>query len=288
MTREQEFLAHLSLIERVVAWVCARRGLRGADAEDFASEVKQRLIENDYEVLARFEGRSSLRTYLTAVINRLYLDHQIQRFGKWRTSAEARRLGPVAVKLERLLYRDGLSFDEACGVLQTDVGVSETREALHDMSLGLPHRTPRGAGLGQGWPPSDGPAPSDVERVERQALAERTFAAIRRSLARLPARDRLVLRLHYEAGLTIAEIARSRGLDQKALYRRRDEMLQRLRADLDAEGFGPGEARDLLAVVDWEAASLAEESPAGGLASEEGRSRPSYLRMAPGAKEGEE
>jgi len=51
MTREQLFLAHLPEIERVIRSVCARRALYGADAQDFASIVKYRLIENDYEVL---------------------------------------------------------------------------------------------------------------------------------------------------------------------------------------------------------------------------------------------
>jgi len=145
MTREQLFLSELALIERVIAWVCARRCLRGADGEDFASTVKLRLIENDYEILGRFEGRSSLRTYLTAVVNRLYLDYQTQRFGKWRPSAEARRLGPVALRLEALLYRDGLTFEEARGVLQTDFQVAESREALHELSLKLPRRSSRRA-----------------------------------------------------------------------------------------------------------------------------------------------
>ena len=125
MTREQLFLSELALIERVIAWVCARRCLRGAEAEDFGSTVKLRLIENDYEILGRFEGRSSLKTYMTVVVHRLYLDYQTQRFGKWRPSAEARRLGPVALRLEALLYRDGLTFEEASGVLRTmpDMGI---------------------------------------------------------------------------------------------------------------------------------------------------------------------
>ena len=146
MTREQLFLSELALIERVIAWVCARRCLRGADGEDFASTVKLRLIENDYEILGRFEGRSSLKTYLTVVVNRIYLDYQTQRFGKWRPSAEARRLGPVALRLEALLYRDGLTFEEARGVLQTDFQVAESRDALYELSLKLPRRNARRSG----------------------------------------------------------------------------------------------------------------------------------------------
>ena len=207
MTPEEQFQSELELIKRVTAWVCARRSLRGADAEDFASTVLERLIENNYAVRAKFQGRSSLKTYLTAVINRFYLDFQVQRFGKWRCSAEARRLGTVAVRLERLLYRDGLTFSEACGVLQTDDRVTESREALYALSLKIPRRTRRTPrpgddpeGANDPTPPTPADAASQVEQRERQVLADRTFCAIRRSLARLPARDRILLRLHLEEG----------------------------------------------------------------------------------------
>src|SRR5688572_21522092 len=210
MSREQLFLAQLPLIERIAAWVCARRGLRGADAEDFASTVKLRFIENDYEVLGRFEGRSSLPTYVTAVVQRLYLDFQAARFGKWRPSAEARRLGPVALRLETLLYRDGLTFEEAQGVLRTDHGVSETRETLFDLTLKLPRRVSRKhASTAEREAPDRGAGPSAAEQAERDIVAERTFGALRKALACLAARDRIVLRMHVEGGLSVADVARA-------------------------------------------------------------------------------
>jgi RNA polymerase sigma factor (sigma-70 family) len=254
VSRENLFLAQLPLIERIISWICGRRGLHGADAEDFASVARSRLIENDYEVLARFEGRSTLKTYLTTVINRIYLDFQVQRFGKWRSSAQARRLGPVAVRLERLLFRDGLAFDEACGVMESDPEVNETRDALYEVSLRLPQRMPRERSSISGASAASAPASAALEQAERQALADRTFSVIRCSLARLRARDRLVLRLHFEAGLTVAEISRSLGMDPKKLYRRRDEILRGLRGELSEEGIALEDARGLLAMLDWNAA----------------------------------
>jgi RNA polymerase sigma factor (sigma-70 family) len=284
MTREHLFLSELAVIERVIAWVCARRCLRGADAEDFASVVKSRLIENDYEVFAKFQGRSSLKTYLTSVINRHYLDFQVQRFGKWRPSAEARRLGPVAVRLECLMFRDGLTFDEASGVLQSDPRVTETRDALHAMSQRLPNR-PRRSLIGDGHEPSRHEnAAWTVERAERQALAERTFEVIRRSLSQLPARDRVFLRLHLESGLTVAEAARSLGLDQKALYRKKEDVLKRLRAALEAEGIGSEAARELLSTLDWDAAFSVPEFVQF---PEQTGSRPSQVQGTAAQGEGE-
>ncbi len=284
MTREQQFLSELAVIESVIAWVCARRALRGADADDFASVVKTRFVEDDYEILAKFEGRSSLKTYLTAVINRLYLDFQVQRFGKWRSSAGARRLGTVALRLECLMFRDGLSFDEACGVLQSDPRVSETRDALHAIRQRLPNRPGRGP-VGEAHEPVrlDSGA-SAVERAERQALAERTFEVIRRSLAELPARDRVFLRLHLESGLTVAEASRSLGLDQKSLYRKKEDVLKRLRAALEAAGIGTEAARELLSTLDWDAAFSVEDVVQ---ASEQAGSRPSQGHATAAPREGQ-
>jgi len=254
VSREEQFLAQLPVIERVVRWVCARRCLRGADAEDFASVVKLRIIENDYEVLAKFEGRSSLRTYLTVVVNRIYLDYQIQRFGKWRTSAEAKRLGPTARQLERLIYRDGLSFDEACEWLAGDERVHETREDLESIYSRLPHRSRgRQPPVGDpGEPNGVAPAALAPDGGDAQALADRIFAGVKRSLAGLSPDERLILRLHYAQEMKISDISRGLRLDQKALYRRRDAILKSVRAVLEAGGMRVGDVQDLLTTMDWD------------------------------------
>jgi RNA polymerase sigma factor for flagellar operon FliA len=287
VTREQLFVSELALIERVIAWVCVRRGLRAADAEDFASTVKLRLIENDYEILGRFEGRSSLKTYVTAVVNRLYLDFQRQRFGKWRPSAEARRLGPVALRLESLLYRDGLTFEEARGVLQTDLRVAESRDALYELSLKLPPRTSRRPGaVSDDERPESGAGLSAVEHAERQQVAEKTLLALRRALGRLPARDRILLRLHIESDLSVADVAKALGEEQKPLYRRRDALLKQLRIDLEAEGIGCADAHGLLSTLDWESA-LTADVPVGGSFLEGAGSRPSPWHAQSDRQEGE-
>ena len=255
MTHEQWFLEQLPTIERVIGWVCAKRGLRAADAEDFGSIVKMRLIENEYEVLGKWQGRSTMKTYLTTVINRIYLDFQVQRFGKWRPSAEAKRLGPEAQRLEQLMFRDGLSFDEVCEVMLSDPRMRLTRDDLHAIRLKLPTRRSRRGDLHEYEPVRPEGAAEAVERAERQALADKMFAVIRCSLSRLPARERLFLRLHFQSGMTVADAARALGAgDDKALYRKKEEILKLLRTDLEAEGISRVDAQELLLNLDWEAA----------------------------------
>jgi RNA polymerase sigma factor for flagellar operon FliA len=254
------FLSELGLIERVIDWVCRRHRLWGADAQDFHSTVKLRLIERDYEILAKFEGRCSLRTYLTVVINRLCLDYQAQRFGKWRASAAARRLGPLAVRLEALLYRDGLTLDEARGMLQSQLPVAASADELYELSRKLPPRTRRRP---HEHDPEEPPGGEPVqaakgtcvlEKAERQRLADRIFEALGRALRTLPGHDRTLLRLNLEDGFPIADIARVLGEDQRTLYRRKTAIVERLRAELGAEGICHKDGHELLSILDWDAA----------------------------------
>ena len=139
---EMLYLRHRSTIERVIEYVCGRHHLTADDAEEFAGEVRLRLVENDYAVLRKHEGRSKLSTYLVVVVQRLLLDHRIRSWGKWRPSAEARRAGPAGIVLDQLLTRDGLAFDDAYAILTTKFqGLDRAR--LEQLAVALPSRARR-------------------------------------------------------------------------------------------------------------------------------------------------
>src|SRR5579872_3437548 len=137
---EKVFLENLQVIREIIAH-CSRR-FSPQDGEDFSQTVMVRLMEEDYRILREFRGRSSLRTYLAIAIKRMLLDYQNHLWGKWHPSAEAKRLGPVAMLLERLLYRDRFSFDEACREIQGK-NPNLTREMLEALAAKLPPRIPR-------------------------------------------------------------------------------------------------------------------------------------------------
>ena len=131
--------AEFELLCQVIAMVARTSGLPHQDAEDFAQHAHVHLMERQYAPATTFSGRSSLRTYLTVVVRRLLLDWRNARFGKWRASSVARRLGPAAVALDRLMFRDGHRLDEAVAKLKGRPACTQSAPLRRLASL-LPQR----------------------------------------------------------------------------------------------------------------------------------------------------
>lgn len=272
---EAIFLAQLDLIDRVIGFVCRRNHLNAADAEDFASHARLKLMQDDYAILRKFQDRSSLKTFLGVTLQRVFLDYRIAAWGKWRPSADARRRGPLAILLERLVARDGHSLDEAYELITTNHRVAASRAELERLAACLPVRTRRRfepedalANVASG----DSAEEEAIER-DRRAAAVRIGAALQALLAALPAQDRLIVRLRFEDGQTVAAIATMLRLDQKSLYRRLDRLLRDLRAGLEARGVSAAEVTDLLGDGPLEVER-------GAAAPETGPGRPSIARGA--------
>jgi RNA polymerase sigma factor (sigma-70 family) len=229
--------------------VCARHRLSEADTEDFEAHVRLKVIENDYAILRKFQGRSSLRTYLAVVVGRLFLDYRISSFGRWRPSAQARRAGPTAVLLERLLTRDGRAFEEACEIIITNHRVAITRTELERLAGLLGSRTQRRFEREEAleeMPSVDRPLDAMAADSDRESMAVRLAAALRPAFDGLDAQDRLIMTLRFNDGQTIADIAATLRLDQRALYRRISRILGHLRSRLEAAGIDRTDVRDLL------------------------------------------
>lgn len=246
---ETMFVSNLDVIEGVIRYVSQRQRLSGPEADEFDSEVKLRLMDHDYEVFRKFQQRSTLRTYLTIVIQRIYLDYRNRQWGKWRPSAEARRLGPVAIRLETLMARDGLGFDQACEYLRTNEKIVAMDSELTAMVVRLPIRSRR-AMVGEEELEAVADTTNRVDdwlfSNERQAGARRILDALTSAMRSLSDQDRVILRLRFQDGLAIADIARALHLDQKPLYRHFDALLGQLRTALESAGIDPLEARELV------------------------------------------
>lgn len=242
------FESNLGLIDRVIATVCRRARVFGADAEDFASTVRIALIEDDYAILRKYAGRSSFAAYLAIVVQHLLLDQRTHAFGRWRPSREAERLGEAGVLLERLLHRDRRSLDEALPIVQ-HVDAAMTRERAVAMAERFPERTarPRAVELDDDAPVA-APDAADIRVVDadRRRLSAETSRAIRDALAALPTEDAMILRFRFGSGMSIADISRMLRLPQRPLYRRLESLIERLRAAVAAAGLSSRDVTELI------------------------------------------
>ena len=246
---EQLFLTHLRMIRDVVSATALQHRLSPLETEEFAAEVQLRIIRDDYAVLRKFRGRCRLRTFLTVVIQRICLDYRIAEWGKWRPSARSRREGDVAILLERLAVRDGLTFEEACTVLETNYNLTIERDTLERIHAGFRRRAHRRFVSDDelGETPAAGRSTDDaVVGAEENRLVARATEALGTALTTIAPQDRLVLKLQFCDGLSVAAIARMLQTDQKDLYRRLERILGRLRAILESSGV-PG--RQVLAAL---------------------------------------
>jgi RNA polymerase sigma factor for flagellar operon FliA len=249
MSPEELFRANLALVDRVIASVSHRAGLRDEDAEDFASIARLALIENDYAILRGYEGRAPLGAFLTVVVQRMLTREWIRQRGRWHPSAEAERSGPAAVLLEKLLVRDGRSLDEAVAIARN---VDPTLDARSARALAerLPQRTarPRLVPLSDDEYAFVAPDSADdrAHQSDARRASERAARVVRETLAALPLQDRMLMRFHFGAEMSIADASRLLGVPQRPLYRRVEALLHQFKVALMREGVGAATVEDLI------------------------------------------
>jgi RNA polymerase sigma factor (sigma-70 family) len=249
VTDEADFLAALPVIDDITSQVCRRHHLRTEEAEEFRSDVRMHFIERDYEVLRRFEGRASLPTYVNVVVQRLFLDYRNQQWGRWRPSTEAQRLGPTAILLEKMVTRDGWSTEQAIEMLRVNsaTSIDQAMRAFCD-KLARRHPVRRfvpetdAEDLPSAGPTTDG----SVVRAEREFLAKRILASLRRAQQALCPSDRLILKMRFERQMPVADIARALHLEQRPLYRTFERIQASIRARMVADGIDKAEVDALL------------------------------------------
>ncbi len=188
----------------------------------------------------QFKGDSNLETYLATVIKRFVLDYRNHIWGKWRESAEANRLGEVAERLERLLVREGHSFEEAVQILRINEKLGMTEAELADLRQ-VPQRAGRrivGEEALQGVAARAARLDEEFEQKEKQKECRRILMKLRRSLESLSDNDRVFVLLAME--MKVADIARVQGLEQKPLYRRIKKICKELKKALERGGGAAG------------------------------------------------
>jgi len=89
-------------------------------------------------------------------------------------------------------------------------------------------------------------ADSALARMEIDEHREQCRQIVEEAINKLSVEDRLIVRLRFWEGLSVADIARGLKLDQKPLYRRLDRLLAELHSALTKAGIRPGNLEELL------------------------------------------
>jgi RNA polymerase sigma factor (sigma-70 family) len=250
--RELELLLtqNLDRIRRMAASVCRRNGVVDQDeVEDFLGWVLERLVEDDYAILRKFRGEAHITTYLTVVVTTLFRDYRVKRWGRWRPSAGAKRLGEVAVRLETLVHRDGYRVDQAGELLRgagvTDLSDGELLRMLHTLP---PHAAPRPMQVGEEPLENlDAGGGADDALLADEAAGEHAAAltVLKQVRDGLSPEDRVIVKLWIE-GMSVANIARSLNLLQKPLYRRLERIFKQLREQMEKAGITKAHVQRIL------------------------------------------
>jgi len=266
MEPEQVFVQNLDLINRIVAFVCRRNHLDLTEADEFASHVRFKLLEDDYAVLRKFEGRSSLSTYLTTVIRRLYFQYRVQLWGKWRPSAEAKRLGEKAITLERMLTRDDYTLGETIAILTTGAEPLYTRAEIEALYLLLPTRQPRPMLVADNAVPevaAENAADDGVMQQHRECIARAVAAAMDGAMQLMAAEDQIILKMRFWHAAKVPDIAAALHMDQKKLYKQIDKLIATLREAVERAGVRRDDVGDLLTHTDHNLTLQTEKRPTG-------------------------
>ena len=253
---EARFLEALPVIEDVTGKVCRRHRLNATEADEFRSDVHVHFIDRNYEVLRKFEGRCSLPTYITTIVQNLFFDYRNKMWQRYRPSVEAKRLGPTAMLIERLVVRDGLKIDEMIETLRVNhhITLDATHRAFCDtLSARGPSRRVV-SDVDAVDIPSPGPSADDnVVKADRGFQAKRVLAALERARQALPPTGRLIVKMHFEDGAKVSDIARVLHLEQRPLYRTLERLLKSIGDAMAAEGISRADIAALLNVttVEW-------------------------------------
>lgn len=229
---------HLDLIQRSLHHLSWRGGLPASEAEEFRSWALFKLVDDDYRILGRWKGRSSFPTFLSVVLLNLLRDYRIHLWGKWRPSAASRRGGSTGVLLERLLLRDGLSCAETSERLQAEHGIILSQDEVARLSAAFPRRPEkRRAGEEELLQIAvDGEVEIRVVDRDRERAARRLRETLGPLLQSLPSEERLLLKLSFFDGLSMASIAPILGRPQRELYSVRDRCLAKIHRRLAESG----------------------------------------------------
>ncbi|PLY01867.1 MAG: hypothetical protein C0622_06560 [Desulfuromonas sp.] len=237
---EEVLMKLLPTVKSVVQSYGLRKTMAPQDVEDLEGDVYEKLISDDYRILRLFDGRSSIKTYLTTVVTRLAIDSYRKQQGRWRPSAKALKLGADAVAIEELQTLRKVSGHEIWQIMSNrpDFTLTEQETAALCQQLPIrevvPRRVPNRtdddhAGFDLKEVADERTDPENLltkqEVSEACTRAQKILTEFYKTLSR---RERLLLRMSYEDDLRLSEMVRQLGMTRYKIEKLLEDIHVRL------------------------------------------------------------
>jgi len=244
---------NIRIIDQAIKCICRRHNLPVEEAEEFAAETRYKLVENDYKIVREFKGKSSIKTYLFTVINRLFIDKKRASQGRWRASEKAKQLGNVAIKLDELLHKDNYSLEEAYRMLQINYNVTLSEEELDRIFHKInKERTPRIKEECEDEIVSAIPDPGmrpdeEVEKKKLEKATEKLSVLVDEISGTLDENDRLALKMKFQDDHSISAISRCLGISRSNIEKRLKGILHEFKKRiLASEGINQNDVAEII------------------------------------------
>lgn len=216
-------------------------------AADCYLYICEQLSRNGFKRLLKFrpDGPAKFETWLAVVARNLCLDWLRSRFGRRRAFRSLERMTPFENEIFRLHVQRGLSLDETLAQLKprnpdATAEAVEAADARIQRTLSsrqrwlLQQRSAERETVSIGVADEDGAAAVDPEdphpSPELELITREEQSRLDKAVARLEPAQRLLIRLRFEEGLSLAEIARLTGAgDAQRVHHRLTVALGELR-----------------------------------------------------------
>lgn len=221
----REFLARYSPL---IMHVIRRNEARDERADDCFAYVCGALSDDGFRRLRSFRtgGPAQFKTWLMAVVANLCADWRRREHGRVRPVSSVARLPELDQQVYRCIYQRGMTRNQCLLALApsypqlTEAAVGEINARL--FALLTPQQRWRLSVRPAPLTPADGDGGEEGDDPTRdlatagpgpdeEAAALEEAQQLQDALARLPAEQRLLLRLRYEQNLTLVEVARLTG-----------------------------------------------------------------------------
>ena len=224
------------------------------EASDCFVHICEQLVRNGFRRLLqfKFEGTASFTTWLRVVVRNLCYDWHRKKYGRLRPFKSVQHLSTLEFEVYRCRYECRLSREETLQQLQA-TWPTAGMDVLTDIESRLEHSlSSRQQWLLSAWKQRESGASisateeetweesTDVidtgSNPETLAVDQQQRRRLLKSLSLLPPVERLVVRLRFDEGLSLVEIAHLTGLgDAQRVHRRIAAIFQKLRVAMETK-----------------------------------------------------